>query len=169
MNLFAQGLMVFLATYGLLVLVSDFGQSLHAWSRSRRLPFVSLVLLVRDQEATVEGLVTDILSIDYRSARGSPNYELVVVDDRSVDSTPIILERLAQQHAALRVVRLAEAGSPGQTAADLGLFLSHSPAALVLDARRRNADPRLLEAAEYLLGRRRVPSGQTAPAGRVSN
>ncbi|MCL5677192.1 MAG: glycosyltransferase [Firmicutes bacterium] len=164
MNLLLQGLVAFLATYGLLVLVAGLSQSLRAWRRGSRPPFVSVVLLARDLEAGIEGLILDVLSMDYLSDRGAPNFELIVVDDRSTDSTPAILERLAQRHAALRVARLAEAGRPGQPAVEVGLFLATSPAVLVFDVHSAAQLPQVVEALDYLLGKHGQNHVQPRPA-----
>ncbi len=160
--LLLQGLVAFLATYGLLVLLVSFRQALLAWRRSRRPPLVSLLLLLRDKEAVVEGLVLDLLALDYGAAGEAPNLELVAVDDRSRDTTPLLLDKLAQKHAALRLLRLPAAAPPAESAVDVGLFLCRSPVVLVLDARGGVQPALLLGAAEYLLGRRRRAGGASA-------
>lgn len=162
MNLLLQGLVAFLAAYGLLALLAGTGQSLLAWWRSRRPPFVSLLLLVRDREAVVESLVRGLLALDYSAADGAPNLELIAVDDRSHDDTPLLLERLAGRNTALRLVRLPAAASPEESAVEVGLFLCRSPVVLILDARGEVAPARLIGAAEYLLARRRPLSGTNA-------
>lgn len=63
-------------------------------------PRVSVVVAARDEERHVEAAVTALLDQAY------PDYELVVVDDRSTDGTPAILRALAERHERLAVVRV---------------------------------------------------------------
>lgn len=59
---------------------------------------VSVVIPARDEERDLEAAVRSHLAQDY------PDLEVIVVDDRSTDATPRILERLAGEDARLRVV-----------------------------------------------------------------
>ncbi|MCP4901462.1 MAG: glycosyltransferase [bacterium] len=61
-------------------------------------PSVSIVVPARNEEAEIERAVTSFCTQDY------PNIEVVVVNDGSTDSTPVILERLIAQHSNLTVV-----------------------------------------------------------------
>jgi chlorobactene glucosyltransferase len=61
-------------------------------------PSVTVVIPARDEERDVEAAVRSHLSQDY------PGLEVVVVEDRSRDSTGEILRRLAGEDARLRVV-----------------------------------------------------------------
>lgn len=67
-----------------------------------RLPGVSIVIAARDEERHVESAVRALLRIDY------PDYELIVVNDRSVDGTTSILARLAAAEPRLQVVTVRE-------------------------------------------------------------
>ena len=72
----------------------------HAYGRPPdRRSNVSVVVAAKDEEKDIEACVTGLLDQDY------PDYELIVVDDRSRDRTPEILHRLREQSAGrLRVV-----------------------------------------------------------------
>ncbi len=64
-------------------------------------PKVSVVLAAKDEQGDIEACVTSLLDQDY------PDYELIVVDDRSRDQTPVILERLQREFGhRLRVLRV---------------------------------------------------------------
>lgn len=54
-------------------------------------PRVSVVIAAHNEEAVIEPTVREMLKLDY------PDYELLVMDDRSQDGTPEILERLASE------------------------------------------------------------------------
>lgn len=62
-------------------------------------PFVSIVVPARDEERSIEACVRSLL------AQSVPEFEVIVVDDRSTDATGAILERLAHEDARLIVVR----------------------------------------------------------------
>lgn len=66
-------------------------------------PRVSVLVAARDEEDNIETCVTTLLDQDY------PNFELIVIDDRSRDRTPAILARLQRQFGdRLRVVTVRE-------------------------------------------------------------
>lgn len=65
-----------------------------------RPPRVSVVVAARDEERNLETALDSLLAQDY------PDYEVIVIDDRSADATPAILERKAARDARLRVVRI---------------------------------------------------------------
>lgn len=65
-------------------------------------PKVSIVLAGKDEENYIEACVRSLLDQDY------PNFEFIVVDDRSSDRTPEILRRLSGEFAGrLNVLRIA--------------------------------------------------------------
>jgi cellulose synthase/poly-beta-1,6-N-acetylglucosamine synthase-like glycosyltransferase len=69
-------------------------------------PRVSLIIAARNEELNLETALDSLLAQDY------PDYEVIVVDDRSTDATPQILARVNARHAGLRVVRI-DALPPG--------------------------------------------------------
>jgi len=66
------------------------------------LPLLSIVVPARDEERSIERCVRSLLAQQWL------DIEVIVVDDRSTDATPQILERLACDDARLRVVRGAD-------------------------------------------------------------
>jgi len=60
---------------------------------------VSVVVPARNESATIETVVRSVLASTYEPL------ELLVVDDRSTDDTPAIVERLAAADARLRLIR----------------------------------------------------------------
>jgi hypothetical protein len=69
-------------------------------------PSLSLVVAARNEERYLAQALGTWLSLDY------PNLEIVVVDDRSEDSTPKILEGARQKDPRLKVIRV-ESLPPG--------------------------------------------------------
>ena len=65
-------------------------------------PRVSLVVPARNEERNIERCVRSLLAQDY------PDFELIVVDDRSTDGTAAVLGRIAAADPRLSVVRGAE-------------------------------------------------------------
>jgi cellulose synthase/poly-beta-1,6-N-acetylglucosamine synthase-like glycosyltransferase len=66
------------------------------------LPKVSVIVAARDEERHIESAASALLAQSY------PNYELIVVDDRSSDRTSEILGRMATRTPRLHVLTLRE-------------------------------------------------------------
>lgn len=84
---------------------------LHAWKQPTRRkrwakrPFVSVLILVRDQQDTIEAFLRPMLSGSLGHRGPAVDYELVVVDAGSTDDTWAILSRLAHKHPGVRLLR----------------------------------------------------------------
>lgn len=65
-------------------------------------PLVSVVIAARNEEREIEGALKSVLTQNYE------NLEVIIVNDRSTDATPLILERMAPEHSELRVVTIRE-------------------------------------------------------------
>jgi 1,2-diacylglycerol 3-beta-glucosyltransferase len=76
-------------------------------------PYVSLLVAAKNEEAVIGRLVKSIGDLDYPIDR----YELWVIDDRSTDSTPQVLEELAKQYPQLKTFRRGENASGGKSGA----------------------------------------------------
>ena len=85
-------------------------------------PFVSLVLPARN-EATVIGATIRALSAQrYAAADGGPNYELLVVDDASIDGTGEVARQAAADAPHVTVVRR----EPAAGSRTKGAVLAHA-------------------------------------------
>ncbi len=97
------------------------------------LPRVTLFAAARNEEAGIERAIRSMAALHY------PALELVVVDDHSTDSTPAILDRLAEEFSCLRVLH-GPPPQPGwvgkQNALDYGLQKTNadSPWLVITDA-----------------------------------
>jgi hypothetical protein len=65
-------------------------------------PKVSLVVAAKDEQHNIEACVRSLSAQDY------PNLEILIVDDRSADRTPEIVENLAAGDLRLRLIRVTE-------------------------------------------------------------
>ncbi|MFT5523117.1 MAG: cellulose synthase/poly-beta-1,6-N-acetylglucosamine synthase-like glycosyltransferase [Pirellulaceae bacterium] len=74
--------------------VLDVEPKLNQWPR------VSIVVAARNEERNIETGIRSLLQLDY------PDYELLVVNDRSTDSTAEILNRLSAEFPTLAVVQV---------------------------------------------------------------
>jgi len=61
-------------------------------------PLISVCIPARNEEHNIGRCVESVLVQDY------PNFEVIVLDDRSTDSTPLILNGLASRHSRLKVI-----------------------------------------------------------------
>lgn len=76
--------------------MSNDPKSVKAW------PKLSLVIPARDEALTIETAAQSLLKINY------PNLEIVFVDDRSVDQTGVIMDRIAATHSNVKVLHITE-------------------------------------------------------------
>ncbi|RWX43923.1 Glycosyl transferase family 2, partial [Candidatus Electrothrix marina] len=66
------------------------------------LPSVSVIVPACNEEQGIEQALTSVLALDY------PGLEIIVLDDRSTDATPQILDRMAAKDPRLRVIHITE-------------------------------------------------------------
>lgn len=95
------------------------------------LPRLTVVIAARNEAAKIEAALNSLLNETYTGM------EVVVVDDRSTDTTGEILDRMAMAHTALRVIHIAElpAGWLGKThALQKGLDTASGEFVLFTDA-----------------------------------
>jgi hypothetical protein len=64
------------------------------------LPSVSVIIAVKDEEAEVEEALRSVCNLHY------PDLKIVVINDRSTDNTPVILERMAQNNPLIEVITI---------------------------------------------------------------
>lgn len=65
-------------------------------------PKVSIIVPARNEEREIEGALQSVLHLDY------PDYEVLVVDDRSTDGTAAILARMQTTYPQLSVAHVAQ-------------------------------------------------------------
>lgn len=78
--------------------------------------WISVVIPIKDERENIPLLVSQLLKFfESRPESGSAAFELVCVDDGSVDGSGPLLDQLAEQYPAIRVIHLDR--NHGQTAA----------------------------------------------------
>jgi chlorobactene glucosyltransferase len=62
-------------------------------------PLVSILIPARDEEANIRTCLESLQKQDY------PNFEVIVLDDNSVDNTAVIIDELAEKDSRIRLFR----------------------------------------------------------------
>ncbi|HEY9670375.1 MAG TPA: glycosyltransferase family 2 protein [Waterburya sp.] len=95
------------------------------------LPFISLLVAAKNEEAVISNLVKMLCNLDYPKTK----YEVWVIDDHSTDKTPVLLDQLAAQYTQLKVLhRGADAGGGKSGALNQVLPLTKGEIVGVFDA-----------------------------------
>ncbi|HHY93126.1 MAG TPA: hypothetical protein GX511_07270, partial [Firmicutes bacterium] len=91
-------ILILLAVYGLLALVGAVQRNLSRKARDdEERPFISILVIARDDEDKIEGVLRWLLGLNYLDAGGRPNFEVVVACAGGRDQTAAIAERLARE------------------------------------------------------------------------
>ena len=114
-------------------------------------PLVSVIIPALNEEQHIEQALTSVLALAY------PRLEIIVLDDRSTDATPVLLERMAARHPQLRVVpiRVLPPGWLGKNhALHLGAEQARGEFLLFTDADVRLAPDTISRAVARMLDQR---------------
>ena len=92
-------------------------------------PFVSIMIPAHNEDQVISNTVENILAIDY------PNFEIIVIDDRSTDDTANVINSLAEKHPNIKALIRDNDAFPGKSAVlNDALKLAEGEAILVFDA-----------------------------------
>ena len=92
-------------------------------------PFVTIMIPAHNEQHVIEYTVENVLKLDY------PNYEIIIIDDRSTDKTADVINELAQKHENVRALIREKDAFPGKSAVlNDALKLAKGDAILVFDA-----------------------------------
>ena len=92
-------------------------------------PFVTVMIPAHNEESVITNTVENILKMDY------PNFEVIVIDDRSSDNTASVIKDLEAKHEQVRALIREKDAFPGKSAVLNDAFkIAHGEAILVFDA-----------------------------------
>ncbi len=95
-------------------------------------PFISIMIPCHNEHEVISETVKNVLNVDYE------NYEIIVIDDRSDDSTPEIIKQLEAQYDKVRALIRDKDAYPGKSAVLNDAFkIAKGDAILVFDADAR--------------------------------
>jgi glycosyltransferase involved in cell wall biosynthesis len=133
----------------------------------------SVLVAARDEAASLPNLVADIAAQDHRGESGRPLFELIVIDDRSIDGSPQAVLRAAAASGIGGVTRLVRrtgnhlADGKGAALTAVQPEACHGDVVVVLDADARIGPSFLSTVARYashgveaMTARRRVLDAQ---------
>ncbi|HHV29558.1 hypothetical protein [Acetivibrio mesophilus] len=96
-----------LAAYGLMTLIHEILISIKQHNKGYRNSQVKLVLIVKNQGETIEGVLRNVLPRDF-IRKLMPEGKLLVLDMDSNDDTMDILRKLEKDYECLEVLRKSE-------------------------------------------------------------
>lgn len=93
-------------------------------------PFVSVMIPAHNEESVIAGTVARVFEMTY------PNYEVIVIDDRSTDNTASVIKDLEKQYnGRLKTLIRSNDAFPGKSAVlNDALLIAKGEAILVFDA-----------------------------------
>ena len=92
-------------------------------------PFVSILIPAHNEEGVILNTAENILNIDY------PNFEIILIDDRSSDNTASVIKDFADKHENITVIIRDKDAFPGKSAVLNDAFkVAKGEAILVFDA-----------------------------------
>ena len=102
-------------------------------SNLETLPFVSIIIAARNEEKNLPDLLDDLINQEYPSNK----FEIIIINDRSYDSTPKILLKASENYAFVKTITVNEESvhmTPKKNAIDLGIKKSKGEVILATDA-----------------------------------
>lgn len=92
-------------------------------------PFVTIMVPAHNEEYVIANTVENILAIDY------PNFEIIVIDDRSSDNTANVIRELELKYEKVKAFIRPQEAFPGKSAVlNDAMVLAKGDAILVFDA-----------------------------------
>ena len=95
-------------------------------------PFITIMIPAHNEASVISDTVENVLQMDY------PNYELIVIDDRSEDNTADVIREIESKHANVKAFIRDKEAFPGKSAVlNDAMQFAHGEAVLVFDADAR--------------------------------
>ena len=80
---------------------------------SKNIPTLDILVAARDEQNVIARLVERLLNLDYPSEK----LKIYIIDDGSVDDTPIILKKLSQKYEKLNIISRSKSAGGGKSGA----------------------------------------------------
>jgi len=129
----SSSLIILGSVYSILLLFFFIGLFFPKKGKNKKRYFVSVVVAARNEEDSIAGLLLDLVNQTYPEE----NYEVIIVDDDSIDNTASIVSDFAKDHDNIRLLRslpLNKSLTPKKRALDLGIRESRGEVILTTDA-----------------------------------
>ena len=92
-------------------------------------PLVTIMIPAHNEEAVISNTVENVLNLDY------PNFEVIVIDDRSSDNTASVIKELEAKYEQVHALIREKGAFPGKSAVLNDAFkMANGEAVLVFDA-----------------------------------
>ena len=137
--------------YGIFVILSHFRlQKNKSISNKQDLdnnrPVLDILVAARDEQNVIRRLVERLFNLDYPEDK----LNIYIIDDGSVDKTPLILESLSQKYKKLKIIkRLKDAGGGKSGALNHALKFTNGEWIFILDADAQIKNDTLLRALDF--------------------
>ena len=73
-----------------------------AISNVKTLPFISIIIAARNEEDNLPFLIEDLVNQEYPLDK----FEIIIINDRSSDSTPAILNNAAKNYSLIKIINI---------------------------------------------------------------
>jgi glycosyltransferase involved in cell wall biosynthesis len=143
------------AVYGLFSIFYSISRYFFDAGKSRRNLTFSIILIVRNQEDAIEGIIRSIARRGFLDGNEGILLNLIVVDDYSRDQTPEILRFLAREYKFLKVVRM-EKIMEDKSPLEVGLSLCEGEVICILDVGTRIAPEKIADAISYIINKKMI-------------
>jgi len=133
MTIFWTILLITTVLYGIGLLCFTVGLFFTNDKRAKQTPFVSVVVAARNEEKNISKLLTDLTNQNYPKN----NFEVIIVDNQSVDSTHLIVEKFSKKNTFIKCFRQNESPksmASKKSAINLGIQKSQGDIILTTDA-----------------------------------
>lgn len=143
------------AVYGLFNIFYSISRYFFDAGKSMRNPTFSIILIVRNQEDAIEGIIRSIARRGFLDGNEGILLNLIVVDDYSRDQTPEILRFLAREYKFLKVVRM-EKIMEDKSPLEVGLSLCEGEVICILDVGVRIAPEKIADAISFIINKKMI-------------
>lgn len=101
-----QTLMIFTTSYAFLFFLTRiFAAKNPPLDNTDYQPFISIIVPAHNEEAVIADTLKSLLKMDYKKADGSPNFEIIAIDDGSNDDTAVEILQVAHAYPNVKLLK----------------------------------------------------------------